>query len=234
MIVNLAMKCQRKIHVLHISTAEEILFLRDHDEWVSCEVTPQHLSLWSPDCYDRFGTLAQMNPPIRSKQHQEVLWRGIQDGTVAVIGSDHAPHTYEEKMQGYPHSPSGIPGTQTLLSVMIHHVRQGRLTWQRLVELLCENPARLFRLNKGFVQPGYDADLTIIDPSEKIVISCEGMASKSKWTPFEGLAVEGAIAAVIVGGQVVLKDGQVLERSSSHDIGPAAISHQPEPIDLGW
>ena len=234
MIVNLAMKCQRKIHVLHISTAEEILFLRDHDEWVSCEVTPQHLSLYSPDCYDRFGTLAQMNPPIRSKQHQEVLWRGIQDGTVTVIGSDHAPHTYEEKMQGYPHSPSGIPGTQTLLSVMIHHVRQGRLTWQRLVELLCENPARLFRLNKGFVQPGYDADLTIIDPSEKVVISSEVMASKSNWTPFEGLAVEGAIAAVVVGGQVVLKDGQVLARSLGGDIGPAAISHQPEPIDLGW
>lgn len=237
MVVKLAMKCQRQIHILHISTAQEIMFLRDYDEWVSCEVTPQHLSLASPDCYDRFGTLAQMNPPIRSQAHQDVLWKGIQDGTVAVIGSDHAPHTYEEKMQGYPKSPSGIPGTQTLFNVMIHHVRQGRLTWQRLVELVCENPARIFRLNKGFVQPGYDADLTIIDPLKKMTIRSEQMASKSNWTPFDGLEVEGSLETVVVGGQVVFDQGQPLNRSVQEEqesvekkAGPCAISHHSPSV----
>lgn len=223
MVVKLAMKCQRKIHILHVSTAQEMMFLREHGEWVSCEVTPQHLSLHAPDCYDRWGTLAQMNPPIRTKEHQEALWRHLQEGMVAVVGSDHAPHTYEEKMQGYPQSPSGIPGTQTMLSVMIHHVNQGRLTWQNLVELVCENPARLFGLNKGFVQPGYDADFTIIDPLKKMVIRQEDMVSKSAWTPFDGLAVEGAVVAVIVGGALALKDGQVLERGSGQQVGPQAI-----------
>ena len=222
MVVDLARKCKRRIHILHISTGDEIHLIKQHKEWVSCEVTPQHLTLYSPDCYDRLDTFAQMNPPIRSLQHQKVLWQGIHDRVVDVIGSDHAPHTRKEKLAGYPSSPSGMPGVQTLLGVMLHHVDAGRLSLSRLIELICEQPARHFSLNKGFLQPGYDADVIFIDPHKKASITHKSMAYKSPWTPFDGLEYSGALDTVIVGGKVMLRGGQVV----AHE-GAKAITRKP-------
>lgn len=212
MVVELARKCRRPIHILHVSSASEMRYLAQQKDQVTVEVTPQHLSLWAPDCYEQRGTLAQMNPPIRSGEHRQALWQGVADGTVDVVASDHAPHTLEEKALGYPHSPAGMPGVQTLLPVMLHHVRCGKLTLERLVSLVCERPAELFSLNKGRIQAGYDADLTIVDPRRKTTLTHGMMASRCSWTPFHNMKVEGGYpVAVIIGGQRALEDGALTE-----------------------
>ena len=171
------------------------------------EVTPQHLTLHAPDCYDRLGSYAQMNPPIRENRHREALWRGIEDGTVDVIGSDHAPHTRQEKDTPYPGSPSGMPGVQTLLPLMLDHCHQGKLTLEKLVELICEAPARLYHLaDKGFIREGYDADLTLIDPNRNHTITDEEQESRCGWTPFAGTEITGMPVATIVRGKMVMQD----------------------------
>ena len=170
MVVELAESAERKIHVLHISSKKEIEYLADHKKYISVEVLPQHLTLTAPECYDELGTYAQMNPPIRGIEHKEALWQGIANGTVDVIGSDHAPHTKEEKDQGYPKSPSGMPGTQTIFPVMLNHVSDGKLTLEKLIELMCETPAKMYGMNKGFVEAGKDADFTIVDPEKEVTL----------------------------------------------------------------
>ena len=151
-ILSLARKVDRLIHVLHITTAEEMQLLARYTDIATVEVTPQHLTLHAPDCYERLGSLAQMNPPIREAHHQEALWEAVRSGPVTVIGSDHAPHTREEKARPYPKSPSGMPGVQTLLPLMLHHVNQGRLDLRRLVDLVCHAPARIYGMQgKGWL-----------------------------------------------------------------------------------
>jgi len=217
MIVELARRCQRKIHMLHISSKSEIEFLDWHKDIVTVEVTPQHLTLAAPECYNDLGSLAQMNPPIRSAEHREALWQGVKKEVVDVIGSDHAPHTLEEKSKPYPASPSGMPGVQTLLPVMLHHLDQGRLSVPHLVSLLCERPAQIFSLaNKGYIRPGYDADITIVDPCAEYVITHASMASKTGWTPYDGLKVKGGVWGVIVGGEVAMMDGKVVKAYEDH------------------
>ncbi|MBS0241987.1 MAG: dihydroorotase, partial [Proteobacteria bacterium] len=163
-LVALAEKHRRPVHVLHISTADEIEFLRQHKDWATCEVTPHHLTLVAPECYERLGTFAQMNPPVRDEAHRQGLWAGIADGTVDVLGSDHAPHTAEEKHHPYPESHSGMTGVQTLVPLMLDHVNAGRLSLQRLVDLTSAGPQRIFGLRgKGRLAVGYDADLTVVD-----------------------------------------------------------------------
>lgn len=209
-VLQIARQTGKKIHILHVSTKEEMLLLKDNKDICTVEVTPQHLSLSAPDCYDRLGTYAQMNPPIRTLDHQEALWEGIATGVVDVIGSDHAPHTREEKDRGYPQAPSGMPGVQTLLPLMLDHVHRGRLTLERLVELLCSGPARLYRLkSKGRIAIGADGDLTIVDLKKKHTLSHKEMASKCGWTPFDGQEVVGMPVATILSGKVVMKNGEI-------------------------
>src|SRR5690606_32091384 len=153
---------------------------------VSVEVTPQHLTLAAPECYDRLGTYAQMNPPIRDARHREALWHGIAQGVVDVIGSDHAPHAREEKDKPYPQSPSGMPGVQTLVPIMLDHVNAGRLTLERFVDLTSAGPARLYNIAaKGRIAVGYDADFTLVDLNAKRTIENRWIASKCGWTPFD-------------------------------------------------
>ncbi|MCY4381308.1 MAG: dihydroorotase [Proteobacteria bacterium] len=227
MVVELAKKCGRKIHILHISTKDEINFLSQHQDLISCEVTPQHLTLFAPDCYDQLGTLAQMNPPIRSIDHQDGLWQGIFDRTVKIIGSDHAPHTLAEKSVPYPGSPSGITGVQTMLPLMLNYVSQKKLSLPRLIELICENPARHFAFNKGFIAPGYDADLVLINPQKQLTLKNEDMASQSAWTPFHGLRVTGCPDTVIIGGKVAMKNRQVMELATDMSYLNRAIGPRP-------
>jgi dihydroorotase len=210
-LIRLARKHGRRVHVLHVTTEEEMLFLREHKDIATVEATPQHLTLAAPDCYDRLGTFAQMNPPIREARHREGLWQAVRDGTVDVIGSDHAPHTREEKAKPYPESPSGMPGVQTLLPLLLDHMNAGRLSLARLVDLTSAGAARIFGLAaKGRVALGYDADMTLVDLAARREITEAWMATKSGWTPFAGMTVTGWPVGTIVRGHVVMRDGQLL------------------------
>ena len=173
-IVRIAKKYNKKAHVLHITTKQEIDFLSQHKGNITFEITPQHLTIYAPDCYDRLGTYAQMNPPIRDKSHYDRLWYAVKNNLNDTIGSDHAPHLKVNKNKEYPNSPSGMPGVQTLMPVMLNHINEGRLSLNQLINLVCENPIKIFGIqNKGFIKEGYDADFTIIDMNKKIIIKDE-------------------------------------------------------------
>ena len=139
-IVALATKYNRRVHILHLTTKDEMAFLRNHKSVASAEVLANHLTLHAPDCYEIYGTLAQQNPPIREKEHQDALWQAVSDGTIDIVASDHAPHTLDEKNGVYPNTPSGTPGVQTLIPIMLNHVHEGRLSYERLVDLMAYGP----------------------------------------------------------------------------------------------
>jgi dihydroorotase len=175
------------------------------------EVTPHHLTMHAPECYERLGSLAQMNPPVREQRHQDALWQAIREGVVDVIGSDHAPHTREEKAKPYPQSPSGMTGVQTLLPLMLDHLHAGRLSLQRLVDLTSAGPARIFGIEgKGRIALGLDADLTLIDLKAQRAIRNDWIASRSGWTPYDEMAVTGWPIHTVVRGQIVLHDEQLV------------------------
>lgn len=210
-IVGLAVETGRRLHVLHVTTAEEMAFLAQHKGRVTVETTPHHLTMHAPDCYQRLGSFAQMNPPVRELHHQQALWKAIREGVVDVIGSDHAPHTREEKAQPYPQSPSGMTGVQTLLPIMLNHVHHGRLSLQRLVDLTSAGPARIFGIEgKGRIALGFDADLTLVDLNTRRTIHNDWIASRSGWSPYDGVDVTGWPIHTIVRGEIVVCDEQLV------------------------
>lgn len=210
-LIHLAEKTKRPVHTLHITTAEEIDFLKDHKNIASVEVLPQHLTLSAPDCYEKLGTLAQMNPPIRDIRHQKALWWGIQNGVVDILGSDHAPHTLEEKAKAYPESPSGMTGVQTILPLMLNHVSEGRLSLERVVELLCYNPCRIFKIkDQGEIKEGNLANFSIVDMQKNRTIERSWIASRSGWSPFEGMQIKGWPVATIIRGEIAMQEDDVL------------------------
>jgi dihydroorotase len=210
-LIRLAREAKRRVHVLHVTTAEEMAFLAQHKDIATVEVLPQHLTLTAPECYERLGTLAQMNPPIRDKRHQDALWQAIREGVVDVLGSDHAPHTLDEKAKPYPQSPSGLTGVQTMLPLMLNHVAEGRLSLQRMVDLLSTSQARVFGIvGKGRIAKGYDADFTIVDLNATRTIKNKWIASKVGWTPFDGMTVRGWAVMTIIRGQLVMRDDALL------------------------
>jgi len=207
----LARKTRRPVHILHVTSAAEMPLLAEHKDIASVEVTPQHLTLAAPECYERLGTLAQMNPPIRDARHREALWRGLAEGIVDVIGSDHAPHTREEKARPYPASPSGMTGVQTLVPIMLDHVAAGRLTLERFVDLTSAGPQRLFNIaGKGRLALGYDADLTIVDLGHRRRIENSWIASRCGWTPFDGTTVTGWPRATVIRGGIVMREDELV------------------------
>lgn len=210
-IVMLAKETRHPIHILHVTSKPEIEFLKDYRDFVSVETTPQHLTLSAPECYEKLGTLAQMNPPIRTKEHKEALWKGLKLGHIDVLGSDHAPHTLDEKKKTYPASPSGLTGVQTIVPLMLDHISQGHLALTDLVRLMGENPRRLFKIkNKGRIEIGADADLTIVDLKKQVTIKNEWIASRCGWTPYDGMKVTGWPVSTILGGQLVMQDDKVI------------------------
>ncbi len=210
-LVRLARETGKRIHVLHVSTAEEIEFLAGCRDVATVETTPQHLTLDGDEAYERLKGYAQMNPPIRNAPHIAGLWRGIDQGIVDVLGSDHAPHTKEEKAKPYPASPSGMPGVQTLVPVMLTHVANGRMTLERFIDLTSAGAQRVFQTaGKGRMAEGYDADLTLVDLKAKRVIRHEDQASRCGWTPFDGFEATGWPMATIVRGRVVMQDGALI------------------------
>ena len=201
-LLRLAREAGKRVHVLHISTAEEMQLLAGNKDVASVEATPQHLTLAGPDAYDRLGTLAQMNPPLRDEANREGIWWGLERSVVDVLGSDHAPHTLEEKSAPYPKSPSGMPGVQTLVPVMLDHMNAGRLTLERFVDLTSHGPGRIFQLaGKGRIAVGYDADFTIVDLKARRTITNDWGESRSGWTPFDGLEVTGWPVGTIIRGR---------------------------------
>ncbi len=218
-LVRLARKAGKRIHVLHISTAEEIEYLAQHRDVATVEVTPQHLTLQAPDCYEQLAGKAQMNPPIRSRRHKMGLWAGIRNGLVDVIGSDHAPHLAVEKAKPYPNSPSGMPGVQTLVPILLDHVAKNRLSLERFVDLTSAGANRIFGIaGKGRMAVGYDADFTLVDLKAKRTITDDWIASKCQWTPFAGREVTGWPTATIIRGQLVMQDDEVIAEGQGKPI----------------
>lgn len=210
-ILSLSEETGRPVHVLHVSTAEELPLLggaKRRGVQVTCEVTPQHLTFAGPECYDQLGTLAQMNPPIRDASARDALWRAVAEGLFDLIGSDHAPHTVEEKAQPYPASPSGMPGVQTLLPVMLDHVARGAMDLRTLVRMTSWSPAALYGMErKGRIENGYDADLALADLDASWIVEKNWLQSKCGWSPYEGLTLRGRVVSTLVRGEFAYRDG---------------------------
>ncbi|MBM6577953.1 dihydroorotase [Microvirga sp. SRT01] len=209
-ILALARAARRRIHVLHVTTPAELELLGQNKDIATCEVTPQHLTLAGEEAYPRLGTLAQMNPPIRSGAHRDGLWSWLNQGVPDVIGSDHAPHTLEEKANAYPNSPSGMPGVQTLLPLLLDHVAAGRMTLQRLIELTSAGAQRVFGITgKGRIVVGYDADFTVVDLKKQWTVEQPWLASKAGWSPFTGMTLTGKPVGTIVRGETAMWEDEL-------------------------
>lgn len=217
-LVAIARKTGARIHVLHISTGDEMDFLQAHKDVASCEVTPHHLTL-SADDYARLGTRLQMNPPVRDVSHRNRIWDGLTQGVADILGSDHAPHTLDEKAKPYPQSPSGMTGVQTLVPIMLDHVAAGRLSIERFVDMTSAGPARLFQIaRKGRIAKGYDADFTLVDLKRAQTITNGWIASRSQWTPYDGKKVTGWPVGTIVRGRKVMWDGELVGPSGGEAV----------------
>jgi dihydroorotase len=206
-VLRLARTAGRRLHVLHVTTGDEIPLLADAKDISTAETTPQHLTLSAPECYERLGTYAQMNPPIRDESHRQALWAAVRDGVIDVIGSDHAPHTRDEKDKTYPDTPSGMPGVQTLATILLDHVNKGNLTLERFIDLTSAGAQRIFGIaGKGRIALGYDADFTIVDLNLTRTIENKWIASTCGWTPFDGMKTKGWPVATILRGMIVMRD----------------------------
>lgn len=208
--LSLSKKYQRRLHILHLSTAEEAeLLRRDKPAWVTAEVTPQHLLL-NTEAYATLGSKAQMNPPLRSPRDNEILWQALLDGVLDFIATDHAPHTLEEKAKDYPDTPSGMPGVETSLPLMLTQAAQGRCTVAQVANWMSAAPAKAYRIsNKGAIAPGYDADLVLVDLENYRPVLAENLSTKCGWSPFEGWSLTGWPVVTIVGGRVAFDRGQL-------------------------
>jgi dihydroorotase len=218
-VLRLARAAGRKLHVLHVTTADELPLLAEARDFATVETTPQHLTLAAPECYERLGTYAQMNPPIREAHHREALWKAVAEGLIDVIGSDHAPHTREEKNKSYPDTPSGMPGVQTLATLLLDHVNAGRLSLERFVDLTSAGAARIFGIaGKGRIAKGFDADFTVVDLKKKRKIENSWIASKCGWTPFDGMETIGWPVATIIRGKTVMRDHALIQASQGQPL----------------
>lgn len=221
-LLRIAREKRALIHVLHVSCGEEMDFLAAHKDIASVEVTPHHLTL-SADDYARLGTKLQMNPPVRDKSHRERLWHALAQGIADILGSDHAPHTLEEKAKPYPQSPSGMTGVQTLVPIMLDHVNKGRLSLLRFIDMTSAGPARLFGIaGKGRIAVGYDADFTIVDLKRRETIENRWIASRCGWTPYDGVEVTGWPVGTFVRGRRVMWEGELVTPAQ----GQAVRFHQ--------
>jgi dihydroorotase len=225
-ILRLAKETNRKVHVLHITTKEEVHLLRHFKDVATFEITPQHLYLEAPDCYNRLGTLAQMNPPIRGIEHREALWMAVRESICDVIGSDHAPHTLEEKQKPYPESPSGMPGVQTLLPLLLNAVHLQKLSLEQVVELVSVNPIKKFGItSRNLIVEGGDATLTVVNMNQEWNVTKAWLKSKCGWSPFENQKLKGQPTGVISHGQICLWNTQLIGRPKaqkmtfSHNLG---------------
>ncbi len=222
-ILRLARAAKRPIHILHVTTPAELELIAQHRDVATCEVTPQHLTLRGEEAYPRLGTYAQMNPPIRSGAHVDGLWHWLRQGVPDVIGSDHAPHTIAEKAKVYPASPSGMPGVQTLLPLMLDHVAAGRMTLARLIDMTSAGPQRLFGLvGKGRIATGYDADFSVVDLKAKWTVTEDWLQSRCGWSPYTGMELTGQVVGTVVRGHRVMWERQLANAATGEKLRFAA------------
>ena len=218
-LIGLARETGKRVHVLHITTRDEIAFLAQHKDVATAEATPSHLTLYAPDCYERLGTLAQLNPPVRDASHRDGIWQGLAQGVIDSIGSDHSPHTREEKAHPYPKTHSGMTGVQTLVPIMLDHVNAGRLSLARFVDLTSAGPARIYGIaRKGRIAAGYDADLTLVDLKRRETITDRWIASRAGWTPYDGVTVTGWPVGTFVRGRKVMWQGELATPSQGEAV----------------
>ena len=208
--LGLSKKYRRRLHILHLSTHEEVeLLRRDKPAWVTAEVIPNHLLLNVND-YARLGALVQMNPPIRRPEDNAALWAGLRDGAIDFIATDHAPHTLEEKRQPYPQSPAGMPGVETSLPLMLTEMKAGRCTLAQIQKWMCHGPAEAYGIrHKGKILEGWDADLTLVDMDHTRPVRNEEMFTRVRWSPFNGRELTGWPIYTVVGGQVAFDRGKI-------------------------
>jgi len=219
--VELSIKYQRRLHILHLTTLDEVKYLdiQKSKAPISVEVCPQHFLLSAPHIYNKIGAYAQMNPPIRDRQHGEALWEGLVNGVIDCIATDHAPHTHEEKAKPFGSAPSGMPGVETSLPLMLDRANRGLCKLEDVVKWMCEMPVELYKVqNKGHIKEGYDADLVLVDMGLKRTIENGKLWTKVKWSPYDGWTTQGWPVTTIVNGNIVFQDGKVDERIKGREI----------------
>lgn len=212
--VELSTKYQRRLHILHLTTGDEVQYLSKHKSNgpISVEVCPQHFLLSAPFIYEKIGAYAQMNPPLRDMEHGKALWEGLTSGVIDCIATDHAPHTHEEKANPFGSAPSGMPGVETSLPLMLDRANRGLCKLEDVVKWMCEKPVELYNVqNKGQIKPGFDADLVLVDMDQKKTIENGKLFTKVNWSPYNGWTTQGWPVRTIVGGETVFLDGEVDE-----------------------
>ncbi len=219
--VELAIKYQRRLHILHLTTLDEVRYLEIQKSKapISAEVCPQHLLLSAPSVYEKLGSYAQMNPPIRDITHSEALWQGLLNGTIDCIATDHAPHTHEEKAKPFGQAPSGMPGVETSLPLMLDRANRGLCKLEDVVKWMCEKPVELYKVeNKGYIREGFDADLVLVDMGRQKTIENGKLMTKVNWSPYDGWTTQGWPVTTIVNGNVVFNDGAIDESVKGSEI----------------
>lgn len=210
-IASIAKLAKSRVHICHVSTKEEIGIIEIYKDNLplTAEAAPHHLFLTRED-YKTLGTRAKVNPPLRSKEDRAALWNAVREGIVDLIATDHAPHLLESKEQGIWDAPSGVPGLETMLPLLLNEVNKGTINIQQLARLTAENPARIFSIkNKGRIKEGYDADLTLVDMSLTKRVENGKLFTKCGWSPFSGRALKGWPVTTIVRGNVVYHEGTI-------------------------
>jgi dihydroorotase len=227
-ILGLAREAKRRLHVLHVTSAEELPLLAEARAFATVEAAVPHLTLAAPDCYRRLGAYAQINPPIREARHRDALWQAVREGLIDTLGSDHAPHTRQDKEGIYPQTASGLTGVQTLVTIMLDHVNSGRLSLERFADIASAGPARVFGIaNKGRIARGYDADFTIVDMAARRRIENAQIASRCGWTPYDGMTTIGWPVATILRGRVVMRDGALEAASKGRPLDFLEVNAAP-------
>ena len=218
--VGLSLKYGQRLHVLHLTSGDEADYLASVPrDLITCEVCPQHLFLHAEDAYDKLGTKAQCNPPVRSRHHAEVLWQRLCDGTINCVATDHAPHTLDEKARPFPNSPSGMPGVEWVLPLMLNQVNTNKATLRDVAYWMCEAPPKVYGVpRKGRLETGYDGDIVLIDMNEKRTITNDKVWSRCGWTPYEGFEVQGWPVLTAVLGEPVFRDGQIIEHVRGQEL----------------
>lgn len=211
----LAQKYNSRLHIAHVTTARETELFNNSlplsEKRITAEVCSHHLHFTADD-YERLGTQIQCNPAIKESSNKEGLWQALLSDKIDLIATDHAPHTWEEKQQPYPASPSGLPLVQHSLYMMLYYVREGRMSLEKMVEKMCHAPALCYQINeRGFLREGYFADLVLIDPKGQYTVSKQNILHKCGWSPLEGMSFPGVVDKTLVNGQVVYENSLVTD-----------------------
>ncbi len=222
----LARENGKKLHIAHVSSDQELTALLEFQDVVlpggqqaiTCEVAPHHLLL-SDDDYVSFGNLIKVNPPVRSKTDLFTMWKALKFGEVQIIATDHAPHTLLEKKLDYMECPAGIPELDTLLPILLNAVNDGGLEIKEVVKLCCEGPAKLFGMKgKGQIEPGFDADLVVVDMEKEFTVKNEKLFTKCKWSPYAGSTFKGCPVMTFVNGELVYKNGKIVGKKAGREV----------------